>query len=80
MLVGGALDVAFALKSVEAVHDGLVGRNLASGLDFPDEGGLAMLSDEALNAFQDSLLFAGDVLQKDALVRLKYCYQGAWKH
>jgi len=48
MLVGDALDEALALKGVQAVDDRLVGGDTAGLLDFPQEGGPAVLSKIAM--------------------------------
>ena len=40
VFVGCAFNKAFSLKGVEPVNDRLVGSNLASELDFSDEGAL----------------------------------------
>ena len=60
MLVGEALDVAFALESVETIKGGFVGRNLAAELDLADKGGLAMLREVVLEKIEYCLLLVGE--------------------
>lgn len=56
MLVWRPLDVAFAFQDVQAVNDGLIGFNLAAGLDFANEGGLLLLTEILLDKTEDGLL------------------------
>jgi len=64
MFVGQALDEAFVLQRIEAVHGGLVRRDLAAGLDLPDERRALMASDVVLEIPQHHFLFFGELRQE----------------
>ena len=57
MLVGEAPDHPLALQRIEAVEGGLIGGNLASGLDFPDERRAVVLVEVSEQKFEYGLLF-----------------------
>jgi hypothetical protein len=47
-------------EGVEAVEGGLVGGNLAGGLDLSDEGGMTVFGDVRLNIVEHRLLLLGE--------------------
>jgi len=59
VLVRNAANIAFAFESVQTVKGGFVGENLASELDFSDEGGAAVLLEISFDELQDRLLLMG---------------------
>lgn len=69
VLVGDALDVLLALERVEPVDGGFVRDDLTASLHFPDEGGLAVLADIALDELKEFLLLVcqGELRQVQAL-------------
>ena len=67
MLVGSASDEALAFEGGEAINCGLVGDNLAAGLDFPDAGSVPALCHIALNELEHRLLFIRKLEQSRGL-------------
>ena len=60
VLIGGPLDESFMLQGAEPVDRGLVGDNLASELDFSDEGSSAVFCHVAQNIVEHRLLLTGE--------------------
>ena len=58
MLAGLSPDVSFPFQGVEAIESGFIGGDLATGLDFADEGRLVVVGEILPDEVEHRLLFA----------------------